>query len=446
MNSPDLRIVTILGAGTMGAQISYSCATHGYDVRLVDHTPAALEAARARHQDWATRELTDPADRTAALGRVQTFTELAPALAGADLVIESLPEELGLKQRLFTELDTLCPPGVILASNSSSLRMSRIETGVTHRERVANLHFFQRPSPAIEIMGGSATAPATLERLRQFAASLGLRPFVLRRESTGFLYNRIWRAVKREVLRELAEGVATPDDIDRMVMLTWRWERGPCAWMDIVGLDVVRDIERVYANESGDPREAAPAFLEEMIARGERGAKSGRGFYSYPHPAYEQPGWLWDDLPQPALNGQITVAGLIGAWRLVSFETVSNGAVTYPYGADGCGSLLYSADGRMSVILSRANRPALPTADPLAPVTAEKAAAFESCFAYSGTFTVAPDRVVHRLEQCTFPNWIGTEQVRYARFDGPRLVLETPPMPMGGVDVVSRLVWERAGA
>lgn len=446
MNSPELRYITVLGAGTMGAQISHTCAIHGYDVRLVDRAPAALTAALARHEEWAAREVVDPAARAAARERVQTFTELAPALAGTNLVIESLPEELELKQRVFAELDALCPPTVILASNSSSLRMSRIESGVTRRERVANLHFFQRPSPAIEIMGGSATAPDTLERLRQFAASLGLRPFVLRRESTGFLYNRIWRAVKREVLRELAEGVATPDDIDRMVMLMWRWERGPCAWMDLVGLDVVRDIERVYADESGDPREAAPAFLEAMIARGERGAKAGRGFYTYPHPAYEKPGWLWGDLPQPTTNGQITIVGLVGAWRLVRFETVRDGVSLFPYGVDGRGSLLYSADGRMSVILSRAERPALPTADPQAPATAEKAAAFESCFAYAGTFTVAPDRVIHRLEQCTFPNWIGSEQVRFARFDGPRLVLETPPMPMGGLDVVSRLVWERATA
>jgi 3-hydroxybutyryl-CoA dehydrogenase len=163
---------------------------------------------------------------------------------------------------------------------------------VKHRDRVCNLHFFQRPAPVIEIMSGSATSPAVIERVRQFAASLGLLPFVLRRESTGFLYNRIWRALKKEVLREVAEGVASPEDIDRIVVLQWRWEKGPFAWMDAVGLDVVRDIEQVYFEESGDPKDKPPAFLHEMIARGELGVETGKGSYTYPNPAFEDPAWL----------------------------------------------------------------------------------------------------------------------------------------------------------
>jgi len=276
----------------MGAQIGFTCAASGHEVRLVDQSRAALNAARARHQEWAAKELPDPAAREAALARASFHESLDPALEGVDLVIESLPEDLELKRRVFAELDARCPVEVVLASNSSSLRISRIETGVKHRQRVCNLHFFQRPSPIIEIMGGSATTPATLERVREFAASLGLRPIVLRRESMGFLYNRIWRALKKEVLREVAEGVATPEDIDRVVMLMWRWEKGPFAWMDQVGLDVVRDIERAYAAESGDPKDVPPAFLDEMIARGELGVKTGKGFYTYPHPAFEDPSWL----------------------------------------------------------------------------------------------------------------------------------------------------------
>ena len=287
-----IQTVAIIGAGTMGSQISFTCAAHGYHVRLVEDSAAALQTARARHQDWAAKEISDAATREDTLARISTQASLEEPVTDAGLVIESLPEDLELKRRVFAQLDALYGPEVILASNSSSLRMSRIETQVRHRERVCNLHFFQRPSPAIEIMGGSATSPETLERVREFAVSIGLRPFVLRRESTGFLYNRIWRALKKEVLREVADGVASPEDIDRVVMLMWRWEKGPFAWMDQVGLDVVRDIERVYFEESGDPKDAPPPFLDEMIARGELGVKTGKGFYTYPNPAYENPSWL----------------------------------------------------------------------------------------------------------------------------------------------------------
>jgi 3-hydroxybutyryl-CoA dehydrogenase len=276
----------------MGAQISYTCAAYGYPVRLVDHSAAALDAARAKHEAWASKEISEAARREAILARISFYSSLEAAAAGIELVIECLPEDLELKRAVFARLDSLCSPETILASNSSSLRISRIETGVVHRQRVCNLHFFQRPSPVIEIMGGSATAPETLQRVQQFAVSLGLRPFVLRRESTGFLYNRIWRALKKEVLREVSEGVASPEDIDRVVMLMWRWEKGPFAWMDEVGLDVVRDIENVYYEESGDPKDKPPAFLNEMIARGELGVKSGKGFYTYPNPAFEEPSWL----------------------------------------------------------------------------------------------------------------------------------------------------------
>jgi 3-hydroxybutyryl-CoA dehydrogenase len=293
MNSnKNIQTVLVLGAGTMGAQIGFTCALGGYAVRLVDKLPAALVAARTKHHQWAQNEISDLTRQESVLARISFHDSLEQAVADTDLVIESLPEDLELKRRVFAQLDALCPPEVILATNSSSLRVSRIETEVKHRQRVCNLHFFQRPAPVIEIMGGHPTAPATLERLRQFATSLGLRPFVLRNESTGFLYNRIWRALKKEVLHEVAEGVATPQDIDRVVMIMWRWEKGPFAWMDQVGLDVVRDIERTYFEESGDPKDKSPAFLDEMIARGELGVKAGKGFYTYPNPAFQDPSWL----------------------------------------------------------------------------------------------------------------------------------------------------------
>jgi len=134
---------------------------------------------------------------------------------------------------------------------------------------------------------------------------------------------------------------------------------------------------------------------------------------------------------------------LVGAWRLVSWEARAGGHTNFPFGADARGLLVYTSTGRMSVFLSQSNRKRFAGAEAKAGSPEEKVAAFDSCFAYSGTFEVADGRVIHRLEHCTFPNWIGTEQVRFTRLDGDRLILETPPLPTGERPAVSRLIWER---
>ena len=438
------NIVAVLGAGTMGAHITYLCAKNGCTVHLFDTSPASIEKARTKHREWAAKDFADGQAREAVLNRLNVSPSLEQAVVGAALVIEALPEDLGLKRRIFAQLDELCPPGVILASNSSSLRMSSIEKGVRHRERTCNLHFFLPPLMPVEIMGGAETAAQTIETLRTFALSIGLRPFVLRKESTGFLYNRIWRAVKKEVLREVADGIATPEDLDRIVMMAWGWERGPFAWMDQVGLDVIRDIEMVYYEESGDPKDKPPAFLSEMIARGELGAKSGRGFYTYPDPAYQRPGWMDGTHGSDALKAMpVTRSNFVGAWRLVSFEATAEGVTTYPFGRGARGCLYYGPGGEMSVVLSKPDREHFAGADVGLATADEKVAAFGSCFSYFGTFELKGSVVIHHVEHCTFPNWIGSDQVRLFHFEKNRLTLETPPTPSGGKETVSRLVWER---
>jgi hypothetical protein len=134
---------------------------------------------------------------------------------------------------------------------------------------------------------------------------------------------------------------------------------------------------------------------------------------------------------------------LIGAWRLISWEARVEGQTSFPFGSEAGGLLIYAATGQMSVFLSQSKREHFTRAEAKAGTPTEKAAAFDSCFAYSGTFRVADGRVTHRLDHCTFPNWIGTEQVRFLQIDGDRLILETPPLPMNGTEAVSRLIWER---
>lgn len=292
MNTSEIREVGILGAGTMGTQIGCLCAARGYKVRMIDCSQVALDRAQAAQQQNLAHDFPDEGARKARLGSLRYMNKVAPGVDGSHLVIEALPEDLELKRKAFRELDMLCPPEVILASNSSSLRISRIEHFVRNRKRVCNMHFYQQPGPVVEIMGGSETTVFTLETARKFTESLGLVPVVLRKESTGFIYNRIWRAIKKECLRIVADGVTTPEEVDRVWMLLWNAPKGPFAWMDLVGLDVVHDIERVYYEESGDDSDKPPAFLEEMVQRGDLGVKTGRGFYGYPEPLFERPEFL----------------------------------------------------------------------------------------------------------------------------------------------------------
>ncbi|MDA0261819.1 MAG: 3-hydroxyacyl-CoA dehydrogenase NAD-binding domain-containing protein [Proteobacteria bacterium] len=286
---PDsIKKVCVVGAGFMGAQIALHCAVHGKDVWLHDLSEDAL--ARAKEQQ--RQLLIDQGiDRAVALQRT---TSLEEAASDADIVIEVIKEDLALKRKVFAALDRICPPHAILTTNSSSLRISRIESATGRPDKVLNTHFVQPvwKHPFVELMGGSRTSAETMNAVKDFMESMDLLAILVRKENTGFVFNCIWRAVKRESLRLLDQGVASVEDIDRTWMIQMESDTGPFAMMDRIGLDVVRDIEQVYCEESGDPRDAPPPVLEQMIARGELGMKTGKGFYTYPDPAWRKPGFL----------------------------------------------------------------------------------------------------------------------------------------------------------
>jgi 3-hydroxybutyryl-CoA dehydrogenase len=294
----EIERVSIVGAGFMGVQIGLQCALHGLSVRMADVSPQALEqAGQAQVEILDRREAAgevSPSERTAALGRVQMATDLHEAVEGADLVIEVVPERLDLKRRVFAELDALCAPPTILATNSSSIRVSLIEGATAHPERLLNLHFYapvwQRTM--VDLQRGTATSDETFARARRFVRRIGCTPLVVLRESTGFVFNRVWRAVKRECLHLVDDGVASYEDVDRAWMIFNKMQIGPFGLMDMIGLDVIADIERVYYGESDDPRDAPPPLLTDKVERGELGVKTGKGFYSYPNPAFQDPSWL----------------------------------------------------------------------------------------------------------------------------------------------------------
>ncbi len=293
-----IESVSLCGAGFLGWQISLQCASHGTPVRLFDISGDALERASEliRHElkTWKSEGKIAPEDVEATLSRVSFHNDLAEAVEGVGLVIEAVPERLDLKREVFAQLDDVCGDATILATNSSSIRISKIEDATGRLDRVLNTHFYNTPwrRSIVELMRGTRTSDETMERVRLFMASIGITPLMVLRESTGFIFNRVWRAIKRECLHLVDQGVASYEDVDRAWMTLYETPYGPFGMMDRVGLDVVRDIEMVYYEESGAERDAPPGLLLKMIERGELGLKPGKGFYTYPDPAYHEPGFL----------------------------------------------------------------------------------------------------------------------------------------------------------
>jgi len=291
---PDaVRRVGIVGAGTMGRRIAFGCVKEGVSARLYDVDPAAVEDAR-----HAVNDLLDAWNRAGRLASVDgvaelsTHTDLPAAVGDVDLVIEAVPEDVDLKRRVFADIDRAAAPEAWIVTNTSSIPGSWLAGATERPERVANVNFGPPEDRKVEVMGHPGTAPTTLEAVVGFVRRLGLVPIRVRREIMGYAVNRIWRAIKKETLFLVDGGYATPEDIDRGWMLEWEASMGPCGLMDKVGLDVVRDIEKMYYRESGAPSDRPPPILDDMIEAGTLGVKTGEGFYTYPDPAYEQDGWL----------------------------------------------------------------------------------------------------------------------------------------------------------
>jgi len=290
--------VCIVGSGFLGTQIGALSARSGYIVSMHDDYEGAFEVSKKSVkeyiEEWIETGIIKPEQVDEIKQRISYTTDLAEAVTDAEIVIEAVVERLNVKRVVFKQLDKLCDPSVILCSNSSSIKISLVEDATEHPERVLNMHFYGYPwrRSVLELMKGSKTTDETIEKARKYAISIDVTPLTVLKESTGFIFNRVWRAIKKECLTVADAGVASFEDVDRAWMSIYKTEAGPFGLMDRVGLDVVRDIEMVYYTESGDPRDMPPKILLEKIERGELGVKTGKGFYSYPNPAYRKPGWL----------------------------------------------------------------------------------------------------------------------------------------------------------
>lgn len=278
----DERPVAIDGAGTLGRRIASVWAAGGIDVRIFDLSPEQREAAAqyVREQiDNVRNALGVKAERA---GSVEAHDNLGDAVKGAWMVVEAVPENVELKTEVFGQLDELADADAILASNSSSFSTSAMIAKVEHPERVLNTHYYQPPElNSVELMSCGKTDEGVIEALMEKLPGYGLVPFHVRRESDGFIFNRIWAAIKREALMVVEEGVASPEDVDGMWEIFARAGIPPFRLMDRVGLDVVLAIEEHYADvrgHKGFPEEPRK-LLHEFVDRGRLGLKSGRGFY-----------------------------------------------------------------------------------------------------------------------------------------------------------------------
>lgn len=294
----QIRRVAVIGTGTLGTQICMTCAHAGYQVTGYDSQEGsldrALERVRSRAQTSKREPLVPLQMWDECRNAIRLAASMEEALREADLVIEAVPEDLELKRSTWKELGRLALPNAILATNSSSIPVSRLEEAGGRPERSLNIHFYQplMGMHIVDVMGGSRTLPEVLQEGVAWVRSLGCIPLTVKKELLGFCFNRVWRAIKRETLQMWAGGFVDFRDVDRAWMVFTGMDMGPFGLMDAVGLDVIYDIEMIYFQESGDPKDKPPEELKEMVKRGELGVKTGRGFYSYPDPEFSRPGFI----------------------------------------------------------------------------------------------------------------------------------------------------------
>ena len=281
----DITTVGIIGAGTMGNGIAQACAVSGINVVMVDISDAAVAKGIATVSGSLDRllkkEKITAEDKAAAMARIQGSSSYDD-LKTAQLVIEAATENYDLKVKILKQLDALLAPEVVIASNTSSISITKLAAVTTRPDRFIGMHFFN-PVPMmalVEIIRGLQTSDATHAAVHAMATALGKTPITVK-NAPGFVVNRILVPMINEAFFVLADGLATPEDIDAGMKLGCNQPIGPLALADMVGLDVCLAVLEVYLSEFGDSKYRACPLLKEMVAAGRLGRKTGQGVYKY---------------------------------------------------------------------------------------------------------------------------------------------------------------------
>ena len=279
--------VAVVGAGTMGHGIAQVLALAGYDTALTDSNAAVLEAAPARIEEnldgGVTRGKITEGNAREAMSRIQLLGDLEAAVTDADLVIEAVIEDLGVKRDLFARLDSLTVASAVLATNTSSLSVAAIAAATTRPDRVLGMHFFNpvHIMKLVELVRHDRTGDEFLARAREAVTRMGKQPIVVN-DSPGFASSRLGVVLGLEAMRMVEQGVASPADIDKALEFGYGHPMGPLKVSDLVGLDVRLAIADYLYQQLKQPHYEPPKLLREKVAAGELGKKTGKGFYEWP--------------------------------------------------------------------------------------------------------------------------------------------------------------------
>ena len=281
-----VNTIAVIGAGAMGRGIIETAAVHGFDVSVYEvsedqarRAAEQIELSIAKAIQRGKIDLEEPAE---ALARVSWTSDFKAAAEPAEFVIEAVPEEEALKSDIFRQLDEMCPAGVVLASNTSSVSITRLAAVTSRPECVVGMHFFNPVPimPPVEVVKGLKTSEKTLQATCRLAEQLGKQPFVVE-DSPGFAVNRVLLPLINEAVFALHEGVAQAETIDSLMKLGCNHPMGPLELADFVGLDVCLSILRVLHRELGEDKFRPCPLLVRMVNAGQLGRKTGAGFYSY---------------------------------------------------------------------------------------------------------------------------------------------------------------------